>query len=95
MILFHRFREHSNGSSESEAGIYTCDEGREADDEQSDWFAEPDSVYGDPAANNQSRLRNFSNRLSWWNDNDLGLSNSAKVMLLWCFCVVAVGLFVP
>ncbi|XP_068223762.1 G patch domain-containing protein 2-like isoform X5 [Palaemon carinicauda] len=70
--------DHSNDSSESEAGIYTCDEGREADDEQSDWFAEPDPVYGVPGSNNQIRQRNFSNRLSWWNDNDLGLSSSAK-----------------
>ncbi|XP_068223764.1 G patch domain-containing protein 2-like isoform X7 [Palaemon carinicauda] len=72
--------DHSNDSSESEAGIYTCDEGREADDEQSDWFAEPDPVYGVPGSNNQIRQRNFSNRLSWWNDNDLGLSSSAKAL---------------
>ncbi|KAK7066485.1 G patch domain-containing protein 2 [Halocaridina rubra] len=72
--------EHSNESSESEAGIYTCDEGREADDEQSDWFAEPDPVYGVPGSNNQTRQRNMSNRLSWWNDNELGLSSSAKAL---------------
>ncbi|XP_064119595.1 G patch domain-containing protein 2-like isoform X4 [Macrobrachium nipponense] len=75
--------DHSNDSSESEAGIYTCDEGREADDEQSDWFAEPDPVYGVPGSNNQTRQRNFSNRLSWWNDNDLGLSSSAKSQVSW------------
>lgn len=30
----------SLSSSESDAGIYTNDEGREGDDEQSDWFGE-------------------------------------------------------
>lgn len=74
-------REHSSSesSSESETGIYTCDEGREADDEQSDWFAEPDPVYGVPGAPNPNRQRNPSNRLSWWND-EFGLSLSAKVV---------------
>ncbi|XP_069168275.1 G patch domain-containing protein 2-like isoform X7 [Procambarus clarkii] len=73
--------EHSSSesSSESEAGIYTCDEGREADDEQSDWFAEPDPVYGvPPGTTNGPRQRNTSNRLTWWNDNEFGLSSSAK-----------------
>ncbi|XP_045127840.1 G patch domain-containing protein 2-like isoform X6 [Portunus trituberculatus] len=71
--------EHSSSesSSESETGIYTCDEGREADDEQSDWFAEPDPVYGVPGAPSSTRQRNPSNRLSWWND-EFGLSLSAK-----------------
>ncbi|XP_063867626.1 G patch domain-containing protein 2-like isoform X10 [Scylla paramamosain] len=71
--------EHSSSesSSESETGIYTCDEGREADDEQSDWFAEPDPVYGVPGAQSSTRQRNPSNRLSWWND-EFGLSLSAK-----------------
>lgn len=74
-------REHSSSesSSESETGIYTCDEGREADDEQSDWFAEPDPVYGVPGVPNPARQRNPSNRLSWWND-EFGLSLSAKVV---------------
>ncbi|XP_069168269.1 G patch domain-containing protein 2-like isoform X2 [Procambarus clarkii] len=75
--------EHSSSesSSESEAGIYTCDEGREADDEQSDWFAEPDPVYGvPPGTTNGPRQRNTSNRLTWWNDNEFGLSSSAKAL---------------
>ncbi|XP_050733912.1 G patch domain-containing protein 2-like isoform X1 [Eriocheir sinensis] len=73
--------EHSSSesSSESETGIYTCDEGREADDEQSDWFAEPDPVYGVPGAPNPARQRNPSNRLSWWND-EFDLSLSAKAL---------------
>ncbi|XP_045127833.1 G patch domain-containing protein 2-like isoform X1 [Portunus trituberculatus] len=73
--------EHSSSesSSESETGIYTCDEGREADDEQSDWFAEPDPVYGVPGAPSSTRQRNPSNRLSWWND-EFGLSLSAKAL---------------
>ncbi|KAG0728066.1 G patch domain-containing protein 2-like [Chionoecetes opilio] len=73
--------EHSSSesSSESETGIYTCDEGREADDEQSDWFAEPDAAHGVPGAANPNRQRNPSNRLSWWND-DFGLSLSAKAL---------------
>ncbi|KAK4325885.1 hypothetical protein Pmani_003543 [Petrolisthes manimaculis] len=70
----------SESSSESETGIYTCDEGREADDEQSDWFAEPDPVYGVPGASNVARQRTPTARLSWWNDNDLGLSSSAKAL---------------
>ncbi|XP_071553012.1 G patch domain-containing protein 2-like isoform X4 [Panulirus ornatus] len=75
-------REHSSSesSSESETGIYTCDEGREADDEQSDWFAEPDPVYGVPGSTNATRQRNFSNRLAWWNDSEFGLSSSAKAL---------------
>ncbi|XP_071553009.1 G patch domain-containing protein 2-like isoform X1 [Panulirus ornatus] len=74
--------EHSSSesSSESETGIYTCDEGREADDEQSDWFAEPDPVYGVPGSTNATRQRNFSNRLAWWNDSEFGLSSSAKAL---------------
>ncbi|XP_042206345.1 G patch domain-containing protein 2-like isoform X3 [Homarus americanus] len=74
--------EHSSSesSTESETGIYTCDEGREADDEQSDWFAEPDPVYGVPGSTNTPRQRNASNRLSWWNDNEFGLSSSAKAL---------------
>ncbi|XP_069950160.1 uncharacterized protein [Cherax quadricarinatus] len=72
--------EHSSSesSSDSETGIYTCDEGREADDEQSDWFAEADPVYGVPGSTNAPRQRSASNRLSWWNDNEFGLSSSAK-----------------
>ncbi|KAG8222575.1 hypothetical protein J437_LFUL010418 [Ladona fulva] len=38
----------SLSSSESDTGIYTNDEGREADDEQSDWFGESGSAYGIP-----------------------------------------------
>ena len=44
-------------SDDSDAGaggcggeLFTCDEGREADDEQSDWFTEgPGPVYGIPS----------------------------------------------
>nr|XP_053645161.1 G patch domain-containing protein 2-like isoform X1 [Cherax quadricarinatus] len=74
--------EHSSSesSSDSETGIYTCDEGREADDEQSDWFAEADPVYGVPGSTNAPRQRSASNRLSWWNDNEFGLSSSAKAL---------------
>ncbi|XP_069988004.1 G patch domain-containing protein 2-like isoform X2 [Penaeus vannamei] len=74
--------EHSSSesSTESEAGIYTCDEGREADDEQSDWFAEPDPVYGVPGSANPTRQRAASNRLSWWNENEFSLSSSAKAL---------------
>ncbi|XP_037787242.1 G patch domain-containing protein 2-like isoform X6 [Penaeus monodon] len=75
-------RDHSSSesSTESEAGIYTCDEGREADDEQSDWFAEPDPVYGVPGSANPTRQRAVSNRLSWWNENEFSLSSSAKAL---------------
>ncbi|XP_071440652.1 G patch domain-containing protein 2 isoform X2 [Hetaerina americana] len=38
----------SLSSSESDTGIYTNDEGREGDDEQSDWFCEPGAAYGIP-----------------------------------------------
>ncbi|CAL4117571.1 unnamed protein product, partial [Meganyctiphanes norvegica] len=72
-------RDHSSdgeSSSESEAsGIYTCDEGREADDEHSDWFAETDS-----GTNNARPRNNSKHRMSWWNDSELGLSSSAKAL---------------
>ncbi|XP_078000801.1 G patch domain-containing protein 2-like [Glandiceps talaboti] len=39
----------SLSDSSDEAGLYTNDEGREGDDEQSDFFHEPGSVYGVPS----------------------------------------------
>lgn len=37
--------------------LFTCDEGREADDEQSDWFTEgPGPVYGVPALVRTKRM---------------------------------------
>lgn len=80
VLYFSREHSSSESSTESEAGIYTCDEGREADDEQSDWFAEPDPVYGVPGSANPTRQRAASNRLSWWNENEFSLSSSAKVL---------------
>lgn len=47
----------SLSSSESDTGVFTNDEGREGDDEQSDWFGEAGAVGGGGAK-------------SWWDDSD-------------------------
>ncbi|XP_046383805.1 G patch domain-containing protein 2 isoform X2 [Ischnura elegans] len=55
----------SLSSSESDTGIYTNDEGREGDDEQSDWFCEPGAAYGIPGVK------------TWWEVSGDGSSGGA------------------
>ncbi|XP_067011470.2 G patch domain-containing protein 2 isoform X2 [Anabrus simplex] len=45
----------SLSSSESDTGIYTNDEGREGDDEQSDWFGEPGKSWWEDDSQDRSR----------------------------------------
>ena len=79
MLDFWNFR--SSDSSDNETGNYTCDEGREADDEQSDWFAETGPVYGVPGASDSSSHGTGGPVTAWWPGEELGLSPSTKV---WC-----------
>ena len=65
----------SDSSSENDAGNYTCDEGREADDEQSDWFAESGPVYGVPGVNYKGT------RMDSWNKEEFALSSSIQSLL--------------
>uniref|UniRef100_T1JF38 R3H domain-containing protein n=1 Tax=Strigamia maritima TaxID=126957 RepID=T1JF38_STRMM len=56
----------SLSSSESDAGVYTNDEGREGDDEQSDFYHEPGPAWGIP------------DQLSWWNAEAMKLNMSQE-----------------
>ncbi|XP_070577452.1 G patch domain-containing protein 2-like isoform X2 [Ptychodera flava] len=56
----------SLSTSSDEAGLYTNDEGREGDDEQSDFYHEPGSVYGVPGI------------IPWWERERMSLEENIE-----------------
>ena len=55
----------SVSGSESDPGFYTYDDGREADDEQSDWYQESGQTWGIPV------------KPCWWENNNSSTSPMA------------------
>lgn len=63
----------SVSGSESDPGFYTFDDGREADDEQSDWYQESGSTWGPPIPTAMPPSKPL-----WWVEEDPGNSSGEE-----------------